>query len=146
MVSPRRMNRPASVTMNEGRPVRTTTVPLIQPTPAATDERQDDAQPQGPAPDHGRDRQDHTGSADHRADREVELAADHQQRRRHRQDAELRRHLEEGDDAQGREHPGAAGGEGEEQEHQDGAGDRAQLGAGHQASGERSFGQTLVAR
>ena len=36
MVSPRRMNRPARVTMNEGRPVRTTTMPLIQPTPAAT--------------------------------------------------------------------------------------------------------------
>ena len=108
MVRPRRMNRPASVTMNEGRPVRTTTMPLIQPTAAATAKARMMHSHKRPAPDHGRDRQHHAGGADHRAHRQVELAADHQQRRGDGDDAELGRHLEEGDDAQGREHAGAA--------------------------------------
>ena len=135
MVSPRRMNRPARVTMNDGRPVRTTTMPLIQPTAAATAKARMMHSHKGQPQTHRRDREHHAGGADHRADREVELAADHQERGRHGDDAELGRHLEEGDDAQGREHAGAAGGDGEEQEHQDGAGDGAQLGAGHQACG-----------
>ena len=51
---------------------------------------------------------DNTGKADHRSDRKVELAADHQQRHRNREDAELRGDLEEIHDALGAEQPAVA--------------------------------------
>ena len=42
-----------------------------------------------------REPDDHAGEADDRADRQVELAADHQQRHRRRDDAELGGNLED---------------------------------------------------
>ena len=95
IVAPRRISSVASVTMNEGRRVFTTSQPLNAPMARANSERQDhgergrqaeldDEQPDGDA-----------RRADHRADREVELAGDHQQRDRDADDADLGRDLEE---------------------------------------------------
>jgi hypothetical protein len=113
--------------MNDGRPVRITIVPL-----------------RWPAELDCRDRDDHPGGADHRADRQVELAADHQHAGGHGDDPELRRDLEEVDDAERGEHAAAAGGEPEEDEHQDGPGDGAELGPGHDLAQPRRLAQTLV--
>ena len=98
------MNRPASVTMNDGRPVRITIEPLRQPIRQAT-ANASRMHSQSGQPQHRRDRDDHAGGADHRADRQVELAADHQHRHGDRDDAELGRDLEEVDDARRRNRP-----------------------------------------
>ena len=111
---------------------------------AGDGEREQNAQPQRPAPLHRGDRDDHAGGADHRADRQVELAADHQHRGGDRDDAELRRHLEEVDDAGRREQAAVAGDRGEEQEHQNGAGDGAELRSRHQPLEQRRRGHPFV--
>ena len=64
-----------------------------------------DGQPQSDR----RNRDHDAGEADHRPDRQVELAGDHQQRHRRREDAELRRDLEEIHDALGAEQPARPG-------------------------------------
>jgi hypothetical protein len=114
------MNRPASVTMNDGQPGADHDQAVDHAHQHRDREGQDNAEPQRPAPHGGRDRHHHAREADHRADREVELSADHQERRGHGDDAELGRDLQEGDDAQRREHAAAAGGEAEEDEDEDG--------------------------
>ena len=93
MVRPRRTKRPASVTMKEGRPVRTT-MHAVEP----ADERRRRRRRTGCQASSGQPQywtvgmaMHDAGEADHRADREVELAADHQQRGRDGEDAELGR-------------------------------------------------------
>jgi hypothetical protein len=88
-VRPRRMNRKASVTMNDGSPVRLTMVPLTNPTPAAKRSTTSSASQIGPAVLDDRQQEEHAGGGDHRPDRQVELTADHQQRRAQPDDAEL---------------------------------------------------------
>ena len=111
---------------------------------AGDGEREQDAQPQRPAPLHRGNRDDHPGGADHRADRQVELAADHQHRGGDRDDAELRRDLEEVDDAGRREQAAVAGDRREEEEHQNGPGDGAELRSRHQPLEQRRRGDPFV--
>ena len=102
-------------------------------------------QPDRPAPDDRRDGDEDAGEADHRADREVELAGDHQQRHGRREDAELGRDFEEIDDALGAEEAAAAGDDGEESEDQDRAGDRAEFRPAEQAAQQRNRAHPFVA-
>ena len=96
MVTPRMMNRLASVTMNDGSAVRTTTSPLTNPISKRKGEGGDDAPPEVD-PELSRDqRGDDAAGADDGADREVELPGDHQQRHGDGQDPELGRDLEVG--------------------------------------------------
>ncbi len=130
MVAPRRMKRPARVTMNDGSP-RADHDRTVDVADHAGDRKgEQDAEPERPAQLRRRDRHDHPGGADHRADREIKLAADHQHAGGDRNDPELGRHLEEIDDAERREHAGAARDDREEGEHQDGPSYGAELGAG----------------
>ena len=109
------MNSVPSVTMKDGSPVLTTisAVEIADQRPRTAKASRIDG-PQRPAPDRRGNGDDDAGKADHRADRQVELAGDHQQRHGGGEDAELGRHLEEVDDALGAEQAAVAGGDGEE--------------------------------
>ena len=67
-----------------------------------------------------------------RADRQVELAADHQERHRRREDAELGGDLEDVEMPARAEQAGIAGEDGEDEDDEDGAGQRAELGPADQ--------------
>ena len=148
------MKRPASVTMKDGRPVRIDDQAVDDADQRPRRRRPARMQSQsGHAPLGGGDRDDDAGEADHRADREVELAADHQERRRDGDDAELGRDVEEGDDAERREHAAAGGDDAEEDEDEDRAGDGARARgapsaawrAGSASGARRATGTVVVA-
>ena len=90
------MNSVARVTMNDGSPVRTTMIPLITPETRGQDHRDEDRQPDRQVADTSvtQDPDDDPGEADHRSDREVELAGDHQQRDGRADDPDLGRDVE----------------------------------------------------
>ena len=75
--------------MKDGRPVRTTMSPLMKPIVSATGEGEEDAERDRHMEDDRRQRDHHAGEADHRADRKVEFAANHQQRRADGDDHQL---------------------------------------------------------
>ncbi len=112
---------------------------------AADQECQQHGGPQGPAPDDGRDGDDDAGKTDHGADRQVELAGDHQQRHGCRKDTELRRHFEKVDDALGAEDAAATGGDGEECEDQKSACNRAQFRAAQEPAECRDRPDAFIA-
>ena len=139
------MNSEASVTMKDGSRVRMTSWPLMR----AEDAGDDEASPgwrasSGQADDQDQAGEDQAGEGDHRADREIELAADHQQRRGDGEDAELRGRRQDGHDARQREHRRVGGGE-EEDDDQDQAGNGAELGPAHGLGQRRCLRQPLVA-
>ncbi len=108
-------------------------------------ECQQHAGPDRPA-EHGRgDGDDDAGEGDHRAERQVELAADHQQRDRDGEDAELGRDFEEVDDAARAEQAAVAGEHQEEQQDQDATGGRAELRPAHGLAREADLAHAFVA-
>ena len=126
-VTPRMMNRVARVTMNDGNPVRTTTRPLMNPiTRAKTSAVTMPHQKLSPSCV-GINAAMMLAGADDRADREIELPGDHQQRDGDRQDAELGRDFEVGGDAPRRDESAIAGEDGEDDPDDDRAEERADL-------------------
>ena len=122
------MNRKASVTMKDGRPVLMTMMTVDDSRPPGRSRRPagSDAQTGRPYWVDGNG-DDHAGEADHRAERQVELAGDHQQAGADGDDAELGRHLHPVDDSLGREHTGVGRDESEKDEDQNGSGQGAEL-------------------
>ena len=111
-VRPRSMNRLPSVTMKDGRPVLHDDQAVERSRRRRTRRRRSSiASHTGQPQKHRGNGDQDAGKADHRADREIELAGDHQQRHRRGEDAELGRDLEEVDDALGAEQAAAAGDE-----------------------------------
>ena len=105
MVTPRSTSIEASVMRNEGSRVRTTSQPLMAPRMSASANVSTTASAgsrwywvimQG---------EEDAGDADHRAQRQVELAGDHEQRDGCAQDAHLGRDLEPPGDADGPQEP-----------------------------------------
>ena len=144
-VRPRSMNRLPSVTMKDGSPV----LHHDQAVEIAHEPRNREgeaATSQTGQPQHDRrDGDDNAGKADHRADRQIEFAGDHQQRHGGGEDAELGRDLEEIDDALGAEQAAVAGGDREEDEDQDGSGHGAKLGPAQQPAEQRNRADPFVA-
>ena len=124
---PRRMNRLARVTMNDGKSGPDRQDSVDEADQSRDGESEQNAEPERPAPLDRRNGDDDAGKADHRADREIELPGDHQKRHGRGQDADLGRDVEKGDDALGAEHAGIAGEGREKQEDQNGSADRAQF-------------------
>ena len=85
------MNRNASVTMKDGSRVRMTIWPLMAPRAAAATKVARMRGKQREAGEEQEAAEDQAREGHHRADREIELAADHQERGGDREDAELRR-------------------------------------------------------
>ena len=77
-VSERAMNSMPSVAMKLGMPKRIVTMPLMRPITAQTQQAEQHGRPERHAVVH-QDRGRHRHQGEHRADRKVELAADHQQ-------------------------------------------------------------------
>ena len=101
---------------------------------AGDDEGEDDADPRIERIIAGADRHHHRRRADHRADRQVELAADHQHPDREGDDAEIGGGVEPVGGAEGGEEAVLAGGDGEEGEDQDRRDDPARFGTNQQAA------------
>ena len=137
------MNRKASVTMKDGSRVRITIWPFRAPSTAATTKVAAIASEQGPAAERDEGAEDEAGEGHHGADGEIELAADHQQRRRDGEDAELRGRREDVHDAREREHGRIGGGE-EEDRDQDETGQRAEFGTPHDLGEKGDLPQALV--
>ena len=94
MVTPRTINNVPRVMMNDGRSVRSTRYPLKTPSSEGECERREHRQPDVPAELDAEQRENDAARADRRADRQIELAADHQQRHGDGEDAELGGHFE----------------------------------------------------
>ena len=109
-------------------------------------EREHDREPDRPVEIDRRHRDHHAGEADHRADRQVELAGDHQQAGADRDEPQIGRDLRPVHDAVEIEHPRVAGGKPEYDEHQHGAGDRGELRAIEQMPEPRFPAHALVGR
>ena len=107
-VRPASANSVARVTTKDGTLVRITSSPLMKPTAEAKAERRED-------PDDDRrivvardDGNGHRAGGDHRADREIEVAGDHQQPHRECDDAELGGDVEPARGPAGRQEIGPA--------------------------------------
>ena len=92
-------------------------------------ESHQDREPHRPAQNDAENRDHHSGKTDHRSDRKVEFAGDHQQAGTHRDDHELRRHDRPVHHALRVEHAGIEGKQKEKGEHNDRAADAAKFGA-----------------
>ena len=135
-----------SVTMSDGTAVRTTRMPLISPTSNAERQRRGHADDDRRAEVAGDDRDRHSAGRDHRADRDVELAGDHQQTDRERDDAEVRGDVEIARGPGGRDEVHAAE-DRKEHEDEEEAEERAGLGtAKHAAEGKFTGLRARVAR
>ena len=117
------MNRKASVTMKEGSRVRMTICPFSAPSTAATTKVAAMATSSGQPLSVMKRAEDEAGEGHHGADGEIELAADHQERRGDGEDAELRCGRQDVHDAREREHRRIGGGEKEDRD-QDETGQR----------------------
>ena len=115
------------------------------PTASATRQAKRMAAIERQVPHRQRGGEGEAGEGHHRADRQVELARHHEQRRAHREDAELGGGGHEVHHARQREH-GAGGCDEEEHGDDDEAGQRAQLGAAQQARCKPGLRDALVAR
>ena len=128
------MNRNASVTMKEGSRVRMTIWPLIAAEHGRRHEGGEDRGKQREAGEQQKGAEDQAREGHHRADREIEFAADHQQRRGDGQDAELRRRRQDVHDAREGEHRRVGGGQ-EEERDEDEARGGAEFRPAHQPRG-----------
>src|SRR5918997_4421736 len=100
--------------------------------------------PQRPTILGDRDGYKDSGGPDHRADREVELPGDHQERYGDGDDAELRRHLQVADRARLGKEPLIPRHDGEEREDEYSSGDGAQFGTIQQLAQEADLANPLV--
>ena len=103
------MNSVASVMMNDGRPVLQNQHPIDESHDQACQGSDEDRGPDVPAVLDRQQGHDHPGGADHGPDREIEFAADHQQRHRHGEDPELGRYFQVAGRPAGREETPVAG-------------------------------------
>ena len=107
------MKRKASVTMNDGKPRLHHQIAVQRAEQHCGCEREENREPDRPVQIQARQRDHHAREADHRTDRQVELAGDHQQARADREQAQVGRDLRPVHHALEVEHARSAGGDAE---------------------------------
>ncbi len=95
---------------------------------------------------HGGQRDHHAGEADHRTDRQIEFAGNHQQARTDRDQAEIRSHLRPVHHAVEVEHAGVAGRNSKHEEHHHGAGEGGEFRTVQQMPEPRFLAHTFIGR
>ena len=143
--SPRSMKKVPSVMMKLGSFVLTTAMPLTNPTVEPERDADGDRRPDAPAFLRRQDSEQQAGAADHDAGREVELAADHEQRDRDGDDAVVGGRVQPArPDAEVGGPVDAAGGDREEDEDRDRAHERADVRPPEEAREEADARDALV--